>query len=85
MDVAEKTILPLHFTMSRDPDVQHQAHLEAAEKVCEYLEVGQDVAMPNLGDVSIYSTYCYLMELVKETVCRQTGVVLEPEVKFLGF
>lgn len=66
MDVSGKTILPLHFTMSRDPDVQHQAHLEAAEKVCEYLEVGQDVAMPNLGDVSIYSTYCYLMELVKE-------------------
>ena len=65
-DVSGKTILPLHFTMSRDPDVQHQAHLEAAEKVCEYLEVGQDVAMPNLGDVSIYSTYCYLMELVKE-------------------
>lgn len=65
MDVSEKTVLPLHFTMSRDAAVQRAAHEKAADEVCRYLEQGQDVAMPNLGDVSIYSTYCYLMELVK--------------------
>ena len=26
-----------------------------------------------------------LMDLIRETVLRQTGVELEPEVKFLGF
>lgn len=66
MDVSGKTILPLHFTMSRDAAVQRAAHEKAADEVCRYLEQGQDVAMPNLGDVSIYSTYCYLMDIVKE-------------------
>lgn len=66
MDLSEKTILPLHFTMSRDAAVLREAHEKAAQEVCWYLEQGQDVAMPNLGDVSIYSTYCYLMELVRE-------------------
>ena len=66
LDVSEKTILPLHFTMSRDAAIQKAAHEKAADEVCRYLEQGQDVAMPNLGDVSIYSTYCYLMEIVKK-------------------
>lgn len=65
MDVSGKTILPLHFTMSRYAAVQRAAHEKAADEVCRYLERGMDVAMPNLGDVSIYSTYCYLMELVR--------------------
>lgn len=66
MDVSGKTILPLHFAMSRDEAVQRAAHEKAVDEVCRYLDQGQDVAMPNLGDVSIYSTYCYLMELVKQ-------------------
>ena len=65
MDVSEKTILPLHFAMSRNPAVQRKAHEDAAREVCRCLEQGMDVAMPNLGDVSIYSTYCYLMEIVQ--------------------
>ena len=65
MDVSEKTILPLRFAMSRDPAVQRKAHEDAAREVCRCLEQGMDVAMPNLGDVSIYSTYCYLMEIVQ--------------------
>ena len=65
MDVSGKEILPLRFAMSRDKAVQQAAHQEAAEAVCRFLAAGKDVAMPNLGDVSIYSTYCYLMELVK--------------------
>ena len=66
MDVSEKIILPLHFAMSRDEAVQRAAHEKAVDEVCRHLDQGQDVAMPNLGDVSIYSTYCYLMELVKQ-------------------
>lgn len=66
MDVDGKEILPLHFTMSRDPEIQRKAHEEAAELVCSRLREGKDVAMPNLGDVSVYSTFCYLMEIIKE-------------------
>ena len=66
MDVSGKEILALDFTMSRDKSVQKAAHERAADKVCHCLEQGKDVSMPNLGDVSIYSTYCYLMELVRK-------------------
>lgn len=65
LDLSGKVILPLQFTMSRDEEVLRAAHEKAAQEVCRYLEQGQDVAMPNLGDVSIYSTYGYLMEFVR--------------------
>lgn len=60
-----KILLPLFFTMSRDKEKQQAAHRAAADAVRPYLEAGQDVAMAILGDVSIFSTYCYLMELLK--------------------
>ena len=60
-----KTLLPLRFTMSRDRAEQAEGHRRAADAVRPYLEAGQDVAMAILGDVSIYSTYCYMMELLK--------------------
>lgn len=60
-----KTLLPLRFTMSRDRAEQAEGHRRAADAVRPYLEAGQDVAMAILGDVSIYSTYCYVMELLK--------------------
>ena len=59
-----KTILPLDFTMSRDPAVLHESHLRAAETIAAHLSAGRDVAMLNLGDVSIYATFCYLMGIL---------------------
>lgn len=60
-----KTVLPLFFTMERDQERQREAHKRAADAIEAYLAQGQDVAMLNLGDVSIYATYSYLMELLK--------------------
>ena len=65
VDLEGKTLLPLFFTMSRDKERQRAAHREAAEAVRLHLERGQDVAMAILGDVSIFSTYCYLMDILK--------------------
>lgn len=45
-----------HFTMSRDKAQQHAAHLAAAQALRPHLDAGRDVAMLNLGDVSIYAT-----------------------------
>ena len=53
VDLSGKTILPLRFAMSLDPAVQKAAHIEAARAVKEYLDAGQDVAMLNLGDLSV--------------------------------
>ncbi len=66
VDLTDKTIVPLYFRMVREKTKQRQAHLEAAEQVMKYLDRGEDVAMLNLGDVAIYSTYSYLMELLQE-------------------
>lgn len=60
-----KTIVPLHFAMSRDPAVLAASHAQAARAVRPYLDAGQDVAMLNLGDVSIYATFGYLQSLLQ--------------------
>ena len=65
VDVAGKTILPLQFAMSRDADTLRASHEAAAGAVREALDAGQDVAMLNLGDVSIYATYGYLEEILQ--------------------
>lgn len=65
VDLSDKTIVPLYFTMERGEEKQRAAHEAAAETVARYLDAGQDVAMLNLGDVSIYATYSYLMEILQ--------------------
>ena len=64
VDLTGKTILPLRFTMSQDPAVLQASHQAAADAIQAHLDRGEDVAMPNLGDVSIYATWGYLMELL---------------------
>ena len=64
-ELAGKTIVPLHFAMSRDPAVLAASHAQAAQAVRPFLDAGQDVAMLNLGDVSIYATFGYLQSLLE--------------------
>ena len=59
-----KTIVPLHFAMSRDSEVLKASHAAAADAVRAHLDAGRDVALLNLGDVSIYATYGYLEEIL---------------------
>ena len=70
VNLSGKTILPLRFAMSLDPAVQKAAHIEAARAVKEYLDAGQDVAMLNLGDVSVYATFGYLQEILEAEGCK---------------
>ncbi len=65
VDFTDKEILPLSFTMARDPAQRREAHREAVQLLCEQLDQGLDVAVLNLGDLSIYSTWSYLMERIK--------------------
>lgn len=64
MPLEGKTILPLEFTMSRNPAVLRASRLRASETIAARLSAGQDVAMLNLGDVSIYATFGYLMDIL---------------------
>ena len=73
----DKTILPLFFTMARDKSRQHSAHEAAADAVAQHLQAGRDVAMLNLGDVSIYATFGYIMDILRR---RGYAVVMIPGV-----
>ena len=61
-----KTILPLYFSMERDQALIRAAHEKAADAIQTRLDTGEDVAMLNLGDVSIYATWGYVMEIIKK-------------------
>ena len=77
VDLAGKTVLPLTFTMSKDPAVLSASHQAAADAIQAYLNQGLDVAMPNLGDVSIYATWGYLMDILQK---RGYDTVMVPGV-----
>ena len=65
VDVSGKRILRLRFVMSKDKAKLQESHEAAAAAIAAELDRGADVAMPNLGDVSIFSTFKYMMELLE--------------------
>lgn len=60
LDLREKEILPLSFTMSREPALREESYQTAARQIEAFLQKGLDVAMVNLGDVSIFATAYYI-------------------------
>lgn len=76
-DLTGKEILPLRFLMTRDKEAQARCHEALADQIAARLDGGTDVAMLNLGDVSIYSTFAYLMDLLTQ---RGYAVVMIPGV-----
>ena len=64
-DLSGKEILALPFLMTRDHEKLRQNHRQNAGAIAAHLAAGRDVAMLNLGDVSVYSSFSYLMELLK--------------------
>lgn len=65
VDMRGKTILPLDFTMARDAAVREESYRTAAGAIEAALAAGQDVAMVNLGDVSVYATAYYILERIR--------------------
>jgi precorrin-2/cobalt-factor-2 C20-methyltransferase len=81
-ELANKTLIELHFPMKKirtghnpDPEIL-TAWRHAAETVLQYLDKGQDVCFPTLGDPAIYSTGYYLYE----TIC---GIREDTKVTFV--
>ena len=65
VDMKNKTILPLDFTMERSEAVREDSYRTAAAAVESELAAGRDVAMVNLGDVSVYATAYYILERIR--------------------
>ena len=62
VDLTKKNIIPLEFAMARNQAVRFAGYSTAADSIAQALNEGQDVAMVNLGDVSIYSTAYYVLD-----------------------
>lgn len=63
---ADQQQLALHFPYVQDAEVLTQAWQEAAQKVWQYLKLGQAVAFVCEGDVSFYSTFTYLAQTLQQ-------------------
>ncbi len=66
VDLDNKEILYVDFLMSTDKDVLDESHRNIANNITQYLDKGINVAMPNIGDISIYSTFSYIKEKVEQ-------------------
>lgn len=60
-----KTILPIILPMERNEEQRRANYEKAAADLEAYLSVRQDVALLNLGDVSIYATGGYLATILR--------------------
>lgn len=65
MNLDGKTVIPLDFAMSHDRALRESSHRVAADLVRAELAAGRDVAMLNLGDVSIYASFHYIRDILK--------------------
>lgn len=65
VDLTGKEILPLEFAMARQISARQTGYRKAAEQITAVLQSGRDVAMVNLGDVSIYATAYYVLDVVR--------------------
>ena len=66
LNLREKEVLPLSFTMSREPSLREESYQTAARQIEAFLQKGLDVAMVNLGDVSVFATAYYILERIRE-------------------
>ena len=66
VDLTGKEIIELAFPMSRDRAVLRENYARVADILAAYLDRGQDAAMLNLGDISVYSTYSYVDGILRE-------------------
>ena len=59
-------MLPLCLPMTRNRGQMDRAYADAAEQIAAFLDKGEDVAMVNLGDVSLYATSAPITALLQK-------------------
>lgn len=65
VELSGKEIIEVVFRMDRDRTKREQCRKEAAALLAGYLDKGLDIAMITLGDVSVYSTYTYVNQMIR--------------------
>ena len=61
-----KELLDCHTPMAKNRELALAAYAETADALCAQLEQGKTVAYLCLGDISIYSSYIYIHDIVVE-------------------
>lgn len=64
-EIEQKEIIGMDFPMTRDENVLQKAYETIACKMQEKLEEGKNISFLTIGDVTIYSTFCYVAEILK--------------------
>ena len=70
VNLKDKQILYLPFAMTRDEQILKQSHEKAVEHLIAALQAGDDVAMLNIGDVSLYATFNHIKTQVQNAGYR---------------
>ena len=65
IDIDNKVIIYLDFTMSKDKSILFESHKKEAALIEEYLQKGIDVAMLNIGDAALYGPFGYIRDIVE--------------------
>lgn len=65
IDTKGKNIIYLDFIMSRDLDKNRLQHIKNAEIIIRELE-NNDVAMISIGDISVFSSFNYILDIVQK-------------------
>ncbi len=65
IDIKNKNVILFDFPMTQDKKATSRNYKEIAKKIEAFLDKGQNVAMLTLGDVCIYSTSSYILDIVK--------------------
>lgn len=66
VDLNKKEIIKLHFPMSYNLKECNHNYIEISKKIANILDKGTDIAIPVLGDISIYSTFANFSQYVEK-------------------
>jgi len=66
LDRERQEVVPLGFPMKREPAVLKAAWEEAVDKIHDALAAGRDAAFITIGDSLLYSTFGYVLDMMKE-------------------
>lgn len=76
VDLTNKETFELIFPMTKDKEILGKARKDAAAAIADRLNAGKNVACITLGDPLFYSTFSYLIPLVRK-------IVADAEIKII--
>lgn len=65
-ELENKTVVPVDLPMLKDREELKRSHRKGAELIESYLNKGNDVVFLTLGDSTVYCTFTYIQEILKE-------------------